>query len=202
MAGRSGKAQQTLDRILDAAIACYTDKGIAGTTLDEVAGRAGVGRTTLYRYVSNRDDLLNKVVLRDAQEQQAEMAVVTRYHDHLADSVVDSIVHIMRGRRHRPMNQLLFGAGNEAVIERINLSPANFYPMARQMMEPLFDQALASGEIRDGVDLDGATHWVTRIILSLITYPEEFLHDEDGLRRFLRSFLVPSLTRDTPRDSG
>lgn len=190
------KAEQTLDRILDAAVACYSSNSIARTTLDEVAKEAGIGRTTLYRYISNRDDLLNKVVLRDALEQQAEVEVVTRYHDNLGDSVVDSIVHVMRGRRTRPINALLFGNPNEAVIDRINLSPANFYPMAEQILAPQFSRAQARGEIREGVTLEFANQWVTRVILSLITYPEDFLEDEKALRGFLEKFLVPSLVKD------
>lgn len=196
MTEKRSKSEKTLDRILDAALACYRDKGIGGTHLDEVATTAEVGRTTLYRYVRNRDDLLNKVLLRDAQEQQAEMSVVTRYHDNLADSLVDSIIHIMRGRRTRPMNALLFGEGNEAVIDRINLSPANFYPMAEQILAPQFRQAQERGEIREGVTLQLATEWVTRVILSLVTFPDSYLNDEDALRSFLRSFLVPSLVKD------
>ncbi|MGI9284756.1 MAG: TetR/AcrR family transcriptional regulator, partial [Pseudomonadales bacterium] len=187
LAERHTKAQLTLIRILDAALECYTANGIAQTTLEEVAKVAGVGRTTLYRYVDNRDDLLSKVVLRDARQQQEEMKVVTRYHDNLADSLVDSILYIMRGRRTRPMNILLFGKGGDAVIDRINLSPANFYTMAQKMLEPLFTRACEQGQIRDGVTLTLVSQWVARLILSLITYPEEFLEDEKALRAFLEA---------------
>jgi TetR/AcrR family transcriptional regulator, repressor for uid operon len=189
------KAELTLARILDAALECYGANGIVGTTLDEVARSAGIGRTTLYRYVDNREDLLNKVVLRDARAQQEEMSVLIRYHDNLADSLVDSIIYIMRGRRTRPMNVILFGANNDAVIDRINLSPTNFYGMAEKMIEPLFRKAQAAGEIRAGVSLPQMSQWVARIILSLINYPEEFLEDEAALREFLQMFLVPSVVK-------
>lgn len=193
MKAKFTKAEQTRERVLDAALACYGANGIAGTTLDEVAKAAGIGRTTLYRYVDNREDLLNKVVLRDARQQQEEMSVLARYHDNLADSLVDSIVYIMRGRRTRPMNVILFGEGDDALIDRINLSPGNFYGMAEKMMEPLFLKAQEAGEVREGVTLKQMSQWVARIILSLINYPEEFLTDERALREFLQTFLVPSI---------
>lgn len=189
----SRKTQQTLERILDAAMQCYSSNGIASTTLDEVANTAGIGRTTLYRYVRNRDDLLNQVLLRDAEQQQADMLVVSRYHLDPQELLVESVVHIMRGRKVRPMNKLLFGTDKDAMIDRINLSPANFYPMAAKLMEPLFEKAAAEGRLRTGVELDKAVSWLTRIILSLITYPEEFLDDEAALRKYLHDFLVPSL---------
>lgn len=197
MKAGNSKAEQTLARILDAALDCYAASGIAGTTLDEVAKTAGIGRTTLYRYVDNREDLLNKVVLRDARQQQEEMSILTRYHDDLAESLVDSIVYIMRGRRTRPMNVLLFGADDDKLIDRINLSPANFYGMAETMLEPLYSRAREAGQIREGVTLPLMSQWVARIILSLINYPEEFLEDERALREFLRTFLVPSVVAGT-----
>jgi AcrR family transcriptional regulator len=190
------KTEKTLNRILDAALACYEQSGIGDTRLEDVAATAGIGRTTLYRYVKNRDDLLNKVVLRDASEQRAEMKILTRYHDNLADSVVDSVVHVLRGRRVRPINRLLFGSGDSAVIDRVNLSPANFYTLTESLLAPQFEQALQRGEIREGVTLRSASEWLARVILSLVSYPEAFLEDEEALRRFLRDFLVPSLVRD------
>lgn len=195
MAAKPSKAQLTLTRILDAALDCYGQNGIAATTLEDVAKQAEIGRTTLYRYVNNRDDLLQKVVLRDADQQHQEMQVLARYHDNLEDNLVESIVYILRGRRTRPINVLLFGSGDSAVIDRINLSPANFYPMAESSIKELFERAQREGQIRDGVTLPMVSQWVARLILSLITYPEEFLEDEQALRNFLQAFLVPSIIR-------
>lgn len=197
MAERQSKAEKTLDRILDAALDCYEESGISQTRLEEVARIAGIGRTTLYRYVDNRDDLLNKVLLRDAREQQAEMALLTRYHDSLGDILVDTVVHVIRGRRNRPINRLLFGGSESDLIDRINLSPGNFLPLVRETLAPPFEQAQSMGEIREAVTLDMACDWVTRVILSLVTYPGEFLDDEDALRQYLRAFLVPSIITNT-----
>ena len=190
------KAQNTLNRILDAALACYEQSGISGTRLEDVAKSAGIGRTTLYRYVKNRDDLLNQVIQRDALAQRDEMEVLNRYLDNLADSLVESTVMVLRGRRTRPINRLLFGMEENAMIDRINLSPSSFSALTEALLTTQFNNALARGEIREGVTLAQASVWVARITLSLVTYPEEFLNDEDSLRQYLRTFLVPSLVKD------
>ena len=190
------KAQNTLNRILDAALACYEQSGISGTRLEDVAKSAGIGRTTLYRYVKNRDDLLNQVIQRDALAQREEMEVLNRYLDNLADSLVESTVMVLRGRRTRPINRLLFGMEENAMIDRINLSPSSFSALTEALLTPQFNKALARGEVREGVTLAQASDWVARITLSLVTYPEDFLNDEDSLRQYLRTFLVPSLVKD------
>ena len=190
------KAAKTLDRILDGAISCYTRDGISKTSLDEVARAAGVGRTTLYRYIDNRDDLLAKVLLRDARLQQEELLILLRSHDNFASWLVDSMVHVMRARRTRPMNALLFGADSGGLLERISLEPANFYGVAEELLAPLFEVAQAQGQIREGVTLQNAARWTARIQLSLINYPEEFLEDEEALREYVKLFFLPSLVKD------
>ncbi len=190
---KSTKAEKTLNRILDAALRCYEASGIAGTRLEDVAREAEIGRTTLYRYVDNRDDLLAKVIQRDASEQLEELEILNRYQRSLADGMVDSVAYIMRGRRSRPINKLLFAG--EGAINQTNLSPATIYPLAERLFAPQFYLAQERGELRDGVTLDEANRWITRVILSLITYPEEFLEDEEALRKFVRQYLVPSLVK-------
>ncbi len=48
--------------ILDAALACFTERGFAATRLDEVARRAGVTKGTLYLYFDNKKNIFKAVV--------------------------------------------------------------------------------------------------------------------------------------------
>jgi AcrR family transcriptional regulator len=52
---RSEKAEQA---ILDATLQALTERGVEGVTLEDVAVRAGVGKATLYRRWSGKEDLL------------------------------------------------------------------------------------------------------------------------------------------------
>jgi AcrR family transcriptional regulator len=52
---RSEKAEQA---ILDATLDALTERGVEGVTLEDVAVRAGVGKATLYRRWSGKEDLL------------------------------------------------------------------------------------------------------------------------------------------------
>ncbi|MDX1697021.1 MAG: TetR/AcrR family transcriptional regulator [Thiohalobacterales bacterium] len=195
MSRTNTKARKTLNRILDAALSCYEESGINGTRLEDVARTAQIGRTTLYRYVKNRDDLLSQVVMRDAEEQRKEMQLINQYANSLADSILDSAVHVLRGRRNRPINKLLFGEDGDS-LSRVNLSPASIYALTESLLAPQFADAVARGEIREGVTLEAAAHWLARVMLSLVTFPEEFIDDEEALRQFVRQFIIPSLIVD------
>jgi AcrR family transcriptional regulator len=55
----------TTEVILDAALAEFERHGVRRVALDDVARRAGVSRTTIYRRFANRDDLMSAVIERD-----------------------------------------------------------------------------------------------------------------------------------------
>jgi AcrR family transcriptional regulator len=48
--------------IVEAALACFADRGFAATRLDDIAARAGVTKGTLYLYFQSKDDLFKAVV--------------------------------------------------------------------------------------------------------------------------------------------
>lgn len=48
--------------ILDAALACFAERGFSATRVDDVAARAGVTKGTLYLYFSGKEELLKALV--------------------------------------------------------------------------------------------------------------------------------------------
>jgi AcrR family transcriptional regulator len=59
-----GRSDEVVRRVLDAAIVELARSGYAGFRMDEVAARAGVNRTTIYRRWPNRVALVTAVVAR------------------------------------------------------------------------------------------------------------------------------------------
>jgi AcrR family transcriptional regulator len=48
--------------IVEAALACFAEKGFAATRLDDIAARAGITRGTLYLYFTSKEELFKEVV--------------------------------------------------------------------------------------------------------------------------------------------
>ena len=51
------RMQQREQKILEAAMALFCEKGLEETSIDEIAGRAGVGSATIYRYYETKAQL-------------------------------------------------------------------------------------------------------------------------------------------------
>jgi AcrR family transcriptional regulator len=57
MDGLSPRAAATRQRILDAALAEFAEKGLAGARVDEIALRAGANKRMLYAYFGSKEEL-------------------------------------------------------------------------------------------------------------------------------------------------
>jgi AcrR family transcriptional regulator len=60
------RGRVTRDRVLSAATRLVAEHGVAGVSLDDVEAEAGVGRSQLYYYFDDRDDLLRSVAAATA----------------------------------------------------------------------------------------------------------------------------------------
>ena len=58
MGKRAAAVAQTRQRIVDATLALHGERGIAATSWDEIAARAGVGVGTVYRHFPSLDELI------------------------------------------------------------------------------------------------------------------------------------------------
>ncbi|MEH6583404.1 MAG: TetR/AcrR family transcriptional regulator [Halioglobus sp.] len=186
----TSKSSSTQERILLAAIHCYGLHGVEETTLEQVAEQAGVGRSTVYRHARNRSQLLNKVLLRDADHALAELQVAMRYYHSLEEVVMESILFLMRRRNNYQMQHILYGSPDNA-NPGSGLSLEMLSGLATSSLKPHFERAIAESTVPLGLTLDMLADWVGRITLSLHSQASEFTATEDALRAYLKVVLAP-----------
>ncbi len=72
----------TKERILNAAMIVFAEKGFHLTTVDEIAEAAGVGKGTLYRYFANKETLFSELIrLRLEELEQSAQAILDGQDD-------------------------------------------------------------------------------------------------------------------------
>jgi AcrR family transcriptional regulator len=62
--GLDKRVQRSRDRVLTAAFALLGESGVSGFTIDEVASRSGVAKTTIYRHWASREVLVLEAAAR------------------------------------------------------------------------------------------------------------------------------------------
>src|SRR4051812_29879857 len=94
--------------ILDAALLEFERHGFHRVALDDVARRAGVSRTTIYRRFANRDELVAAVVERENVVLFADIAAALKDAGPQANYYVEAFTQsILMFRRHRVLNQMI-----------------------------------------------------------------------------------------------
>ena len=96
------------ESILDAALVELERHGFRKVALDDVARRAGVSRTTIYRRFANRDELVGAVIERENVALFADIAAELKEAKPQSNYYVEAFtLSIMRFRRHRVLNQMI-----------------------------------------------------------------------------------------------
>ena len=76
--------------LIDAAVTCFVDDGLARTGMRDIAKKAGVSIGSLYNHFPGRDDLIAEIAKIDTEELAKVMAEVTACDD--PNKVVDTFV--------------------------------------------------------------------------------------------------------------
>jgi AcrR family transcriptional regulator len=96
--GEPRGAASTRQRILDAALDLFTEKGFDGTSLREIAQRLGVTKAALYYHFASKDDILMALHMRlhelgkDALARMTGDPVTLELWGELLDQVLDQML--------------------------------------------------------------------------------------------------------------
>jgi AcrR family transcriptional regulator len=96
------------EAILDAAVVEFERHGFRRVALDDVARRAQVSRTTIYRRFSNKDELVAAVIERENVALFADIAGELRQAGPQSNYYVEAFtLSILKFRRHRVLDRMI-----------------------------------------------------------------------------------------------
>jgi AcrR family transcriptional regulator len=94
--------------ILDAAVVEFERHGFRRVALDDVARRARVSRTTIYRRFANKDDLVAAVIDRENAALFADIAAELKNAGRQSNYYVEAfMLSILKFRRHRVLDRMI-----------------------------------------------------------------------------------------------
>jgi AcrR family transcriptional regulator len=75
---RTGRGRASRERIVDHAAELVAERGVEGTSLDEVLAAAGASKSQLYHYFASRDELVEAAVARRCSQVLGELTQALR----------------------------------------------------------------------------------------------------------------------------
>ncbi|WP_141577900.1 TetR/AcrR family transcriptional regulator [Actinomadura sp. WMMA1423] len=178
-------------RILDAALAEFETYGLRRVSVEDVAKRAGVARTTIYRRFTNKEQLLQAVILRECRRFLTAIAEATEDLDSPEDAVVEGFVVGLRSARTHPLMTRVLQSEPEAFLPQLSMNGGAVMLAARDILADRLRRARPG----DAEDHDTVAEVLLRLAVSLLLIPGGglALGDEDAIRKFARDYLTRML---------
>lgn len=149
------------DRVVDVAVKVFTARGYDGTTMADIASALGIHKTSIYHYVSGKEQLLDDAVKRALNALHGMLAEPGALDGRAVDRlgyVVRHTVEIMV--RQLPEVTVLLRVRGNTPAERWAVFRRREFDRAVQR---LVGSAIAEGDLRSDVD----TALVTRLIFGM-----------------------------------
>ncbi len=183
-------------RLLDATEKLLSDKGIRATTMTDVAEEAGVSRSWLYRHFPDKQALVGGAIIRLIEiswaQSAAELSDIDGFEAQLVAGVKigrraydDPGTLLMRLRVREPEEfYACAGAGVQGLVPDL----AGFW-------RPYVEAARDTGDIHVRTDIEEASEWIARVMISLGSVPGNCIDPDDpaSLRRHFRRYVLPAL---------
>ena len=193
---RRARSEHTRERLLDAAMHCYRRNGVSGTTMEDVAQQASVGRATLYRHFANQDVLLADVMAHNTAQLQLVLATAVKACTRPEDYFVETALVIIDKCQERGLSTLFFGnQTSSSVASRIGISDPTLMAMGNDLIGPFYQRAKDEGILRDWVTKPLLQEWTSRLLLSFLTTPSPRLNSERKMRKFFHEAVMPSIIK-------
>jgi AcrR family transcriptional regulator len=145
------RSQQSHAAILQAAVELVVDGGLRGTSIEAIAARAGVGKTTIYRRWKNKEELFAEALRGIAIELPDPDTGSVR--GDVLGLVAFNLEHVSRNAALLMPRLMVEGADDPqlfAVMRQVLVDPR------RDVMRTILRRGVERGEVRADVDLDDA----------------------------------------------
>lgn len=189
----SAEALTDLDRtILDAARGVFETYGVRRANIDDVAARAGVSRSTIYRRFPTKENLFGHVVRREAELFFSTLGEATAGCNP-QEAVIEAFALGVRLVQDSPLYSRI--ADSEPELFGM-FSRSQVFPI-RQFADGIAHTLRRCGADATDADLDNIADILLRVALGIIVFPTDRLDTSDpvAVREYAARYLVPIISR-------
>ncbi len=178
----------TRQRIVEGAYACVARRGLAKTTLEDVAREAGCSRATVYRvFPGGREEVLGATVSWATSEFFARLHAHVQGAAGLEEMMERGIVFAHRAILEHDVLQRVMQTEPEKLLPTLTVESNRIREGIAAVLEPV----LARRGLAPGVDRGEAADLLARMVLSYISAPGRWdLGDPAQVSRLVRSELL------------
>ncbi|MBM7241585.1 TetR/AcrR family transcriptional regulator [Rhodococcus fascians] len=173
-------------KILDATLGLIAEGGFEDVTIAAAARAAGVTRQTVYSIFTTREDMISEAMVGLVVDVIGGIRAKADQVETPAEFVVETIVAARDLIRREPVLNSLLRSGNaNPLFDPDMMDRAT--PVVRQFLDGYIERHPDF----DSTRFDGIDATLARNGLSVVLFDDAEIRDDDGLRAYLRRWLVP-----------
>ena len=168
--------EQQHQAAIRAAASVFAEHGFHGSSTRDIAERMGIKQGSLYYYFKSKEDALSEVCLYGVQDYAERMSSIAASEDLFAAKLRATVTSHLTKYREKNEALRVYNA------ERLYLPESKrekLYELGsgyRQQLEKIFEQAVASGELRPSIDC----HFASQAVIGLCNaWGELIVRDQD-----------------------
>ncbi|MBI2700092.1 MULTISPECIES: TetR/AcrR family transcriptional regulator [Mycobacterium] len=190
--GLGTSAESVEETILDTARAVFETYGVRRANIEDVATRAGVSRSTIYRRFPTKDELFEAVVRREA-----ELFFTTLDQSTTGRSPQEAVIEAFTLGVRLIGDSRLYSRIAESEPELFGMfSRSDVFPIGRFADGIAHTLRRCGAEIPDA-DLANIADILLRVAVGIIVFPTDRLDtsDQTAVREYAARYLVPIIGR-------
>ena len=147
LASSPGPADETSERILNAAVTQAEEFGVRRFTIGDVAQRVGLSRVTVYKYFPGKDRLIEAVLLREMRRFLRDVDAAVASCETLEERLVEGFVFALGWlRKHRLLNRLL-RSEPELIVPHLTVRAGPVLTAGREFIASFARREAAEGRL-------------------------------------------------------
>ncbi len=146
------RSEQSRVAVLRATSELLAEVGLRAMTTEEIAGRSGASKATIYKWWPNKYAVAVEAFLTEMMAESPDPDTGSAREDFRR--VVRGLAHFYTGASGRVFAQLVGEAQSDPLVQ-VELQTKLTEPR-RKLMKTIWDRGVARGELRAGLDADAA----------------------------------------------
>jgi AcrR family transcriptional regulator len=179
------------DRVVAAAADLMRQYGLRRWTMEDVADRAGLGRTTVYRTFADRDELVHAVLAGELRDTLAAIELAASVQDSTEDKVIAGGAAALTALSTSIVDRLI-QTDPATVLPFLTVHAGPLLAIAREAIATLIRAADPAISARAATEIGEAA---ARLGLSFVLVRDTVvaIDDPDALRGYVRRLVQPIL---------
>lgn len=197
-ASELAQAADTRELIVESAFSCFGKQGLHKATIVDIAKRAGVSRSTIYEYFSDKAAIIEACAEHASQWFYREMSMAMDRGRTLEDKLCAAAVFVTQARRVMASAEYF---DEDAISLLLTKDAAVLLRECVDFLAPYLSAAKLTGEVRKDLDIEAAGEWFARILFSLFSTPSPIrdMDDANIVREFVCAHVVRGFASERPR---